>query len=191
MRRVLIVVLLALLTGCASAPSRITNACAIFDQRNGLFDNWRRDANRASREFGVPVPVLMATIYTESSFRSHARPPRTKLFGFIPWKRRSTAYGYSQALDGTWKAYQRATGRWSASRTDFTDAIHFVAWYHKQSNVRNGIPLKDTYNLYLAYYSGHAGYARGTHRNNPAIRQAAKRSADVANRYAAQLRSCS
>ncbi len=182
--------LLIVLAGCATAPSQITNACAIFEQRNGMFNNWRKDAEAAQREFGVPVPVMMATIYTESSFQPYARPPRTKLLGFIPWKRKSTAYGYAQALDGTWDRYRRETGRWGASRTDFTDAIHFVGWYHYTSNRQNGIALNDPYNLYLAYYSGHGGYANGVWRNNAAIQKAARRSANMAIRYEAQLRQC-
>jgi hypothetical protein len=191
MRGVFVAVLFGmLLAGCATAPSRITNACAIFEQRDGLFNNWRRDAKAAEREFGVPVPVLMATIYTESSFRPYARPPRTKLFGFIPWTRQSTAYGYAQALDGTWDVYKRETGHWGASRTNFKDAIHFVGWYHSKSRTRNGISLNDPYNLYLAYYSGHAGYEKGTWRNNAMVQRAAKRSAGIASRYEAQLRDC-
>lgn len=182
------IIALLLLASCASAPSRINNACAIFEQRDGLFNNWARDAKKAEREFGVPVPVLMATIYTESSFRPYARPPRTKLLGFIPWKRRSTAYGYAQALDGTWAEYKRDTGRWTANRTDFADAIHFVGWYHNRSHKRNNIRLNDGYNLYLAYYSGHAGYSRGEFTS--AIRGAAKRSAGIASKYEAQLRGC-
>lgn len=191
MRGVFVVVLLlTALAGCATAPSQITNACAIFEQRDGLFNNWKKDAQAAEREFGVPVPVMMATIYTESSFQPYARPPRNKLFGFIPWGRKSTAYGYAQALDGTWKVYQRETGRWNASRTDFTDAIHFVGWYHAKSNRQNGIALNDPYNLYLAYYSGHGGYAKGVWRNNTAIQKAARRSANMAIRYEKQLQDC-
>lgn len=191
MRAILMAALLGLLlAGCASAPKRIHNACAIFEQKDGLFNNWRSHAKAAEREFGVPVPVMMATIYVESSFQPYARPPRKKLFGFIPWKRQSTAYGYAQALDGTWARYQKETGRWSASRTSFKDAIHFVGWYHSTSNKRNGISLNDPYNLYLAYYSGHGGYARGVWKNNGPIKRAAAKSAKIASNYAAQLRGC-
>ena len=87
MRIAFSIALLLLLSACASAPSRINNACAVFEQKDGLFNNWSREARKVEREFGVPVPVLMATIYTESGFKAHARPPRTKLLGFIPWKR--------------------------------------------------------------------------------------------------------
>lgn len=176
------------LTACASAPSRVTNACAIFEQRDGLFNNWARDAKRVEREFGVPVPVLMATIYVESGFRPYAKPRRKYVLGFIPWGRISSAYGYAQALDGTWTEYKVSTGRWRASRSDFGDAIHFVGWYHNRSSRKNGIAPNDSYNLYLAYYAGHAGYARG--RFTPAIKRAAQKSAKMAQRYEAQLRRC-
>ncbi|MBV2144641.1 transglycosylase SLT domain-containing protein [Falsochrobactrum sp. TDYN1] len=190
MMRVLFFVALVILGGCATAPRQINNVCAVFDQRDGWISNWQTAAKRVSREYGVPVPILMATIYTESGFRPYAKPPRTKLLGFIPWTRPSSAYGYSQALDGTWDHYKRETGRWAASRSNFADAIHFIGWYHYQSHLKNGIKRTDAYNLYLAYYSGHAGYARGSWRNSATARNGAKRAQAMANRYAAQLRSC-
>ncbi|MFK0273704.1 hypothetical protein ACIQUG_08520 [Ensifer sp. NPDC090286] len=187
MRCVFVVVLL-LLAGCGTVPRDTRNACAVFEQRDGLFNNWRREAYSAQREYGVPVPILMATIYTESGFRHNARPPRTKLFGFIPWTRASTAYGYSQALDGTWARYQSETGRWAARRSDFGDAIRFIAWYHRESAQQNGIALNDAYRLYIAYYHGHAGYARGNWSDT--AKTGAKRAAGMASAYSRQLRGC-
>lgn len=183
-------VLTLLLAGCATAPSRINNACAIFDEKDSFADNWRRQAASASREYGVPVPVLMATIYTESGFRARARPQRKYLLGFIPWGRISSAYGYAQALDGTWARYKRETGRWAARRSDFGDSVRFVAWYHAKSSAINGVRRDDTYRLYLNYYYGHKGYANGQWRNNAAIRRAASRSASMAENYARQLQRC-
>ncbi len=188
--RLVIIVALLLLAGCATAPKQTRNACAIFDQQDGWFDNWERAAKRTEREFGVPVPVLLATIYTESGFRSHVKPPRRKLLGFIPWKRQSSAVGYSQALKGTWARYQRETGRWTARRTKFADAIHFIGWYHSLSHRKNGIARNDAYRLYIAYYSGHGGYANGSWRSNRQLRNAAQRTADMASLYARQLRNC-
>lgn len=189
MRNAFFIALMAVtLTACASAPSRVTNACAIFEQRDGLFNNWSKQAKAVEREFGVPVPILMATIYVESAFQPYARPPRTKLLGFIPWTRASSAYGYAQALDGTWLTYTKDTGRWNASRTNFGDAIHFVGWYHNRSSQKNRIPLNDSYNLYLAYYSGHSGYERGNFSSS--TRNAAQKSARMAAQYEAQLRGC-
>lgn len=188
MTRALFLVALLTLGSCATAPSRINDVCAVFDQRDGWFNSWHRAAKKTEREFGVPVPILMATVYAESGFSPYARPPRTKLFGFIPWTRPSTAYGYSQALDGTWSRYQAETGHWSASRSNFADAVHFIGWYHATSNRVNGIALNDTYNLYLAYYLGHSGYSRGT--GNVTAQQGARRAANMAIRYAGQMQAC-
>jgi hypothetical protein len=190
MRIVLMLGLLVALAGCATAPAQPSNVCAVFSEKGGWFNNWHRHAKRTEREFGVPVPILMATIYTESTFQPRARPPRTRLFGVIPWKRKSSAYGYSQALDGTWNDYRQATGRRTARRTNFADAVHFVGWYHHQSHRRNGIARNDAYNLYLAYYAGHGGYARGVWRSRPEMQRAARRTAERANTFAAQMRQC-
>ncbi|WP_275790901.1 transglycosylase SLT domain-containing protein [Pararhizobium gei] len=188
--RIAFIVALLLLAGCATAPRETRNACAIFEQRDGWFDNWERATRHAERKYGIPAPILLATIYTESSFRPNARPPRTKLLGFIPWKRQSTAYGFSQALNGTWAEYKRSTGDWSARRTNYSDAVHFVAWYHNKSSRKNGIAPSDAYSLYLAYYLGDGGYARGAWRGNAKLQGAARRSANIAGTYAKQLRNC-
>jgi len=185
------VISLAALASCSTTVSNVGNSCAIFAQKNGIFENWRRDAEKASRDYGVPVSVLMATIYVESSFDSHARPPRKKILGFIPGPRASSALGYSQALDGTWAEYQARAGQRGASRTDFGDAIYFIAWYHYQSHIRNGIALNDPYNLYLAYHSGHSGYSRGVWKNRPVAKSGAARAQKMTQIYEAQLRRCS
>ncbi|WP_112942834.1 MULTISPECIES: transglycosylase SLT domain-containing protein [unclassified Rhizobium] len=183
----LAVVVLAVLAGCATAPKQTRNICAVFDQRDGMFTSWQRSAEKAEKKYGVPVPILMATMYTESGFQPNARPPRTKLFGFIPWKRQSTAYGYSQALNGTWDHYQSATGNWSARRTNFSDAIDFIGWYHWQNSQTTGIQLNDAYSLYLAYYSGPKGYMRGDWRSNAQLQKTAQRFAGMAATYQQQL----
>jgi hypothetical protein len=178
------------LSACATAPSRIDNVCAVFDQNDGWFNDWRVAAKRAERKHGVPVPVLMATVRKESGFKSNARPPRTKLLGFIPWTRLSSAYGYSQALDGTWSQYQRETGNFASRRTNFADAVDFVGWYHAKTADTYGVARNDTFNLYLAYYSGWTGYKRGDWRSNAAIQSYARETDAMARNYAAQLQRC-
>lgn len=179
-----------LLNACATKPPMYTNnACAVFAQKDGFFDNWEKASKAAERRHGIPVPIILATINTESSFRHNARPPRTKLLGFIPWKRRSTAYGYSQAIDGSWEMYVRSTGKSSARRTSFADSADFVAWYHSQSVRRNGVQSHDAYNLYLNYYMGHGAYARGN-RPTEAISAAAQRLEEMSKLYDKQLRVC-
>jgi hypothetical protein len=89
--QVLAVCVLLALSACATAPDHINNVCAVFDQRDGWVSNWRSAAESTERRYGIPVPVLMATMRKESGFNGRARPPRTKLLGFIPWKRASSA----------------------------------------------------------------------------------------------------
>ena len=50
------------------------------------------------------------------------------------------------------------------------DALDFIGWYNHTSNKRLGISKSDAYNLYLAYYSGHGGYARGTWKRSSTIK---------------------
>ena len=185
-----ILILLSLLSGCASQPTDIGNACSIFEENGGWFNNWYKQAHKVEIHYGVPVSVLMATIWKESAFNARAKPPRRKLLGFIPWKRPSDAYGYAQALKSTWHSYQRDTGRGGADRNDFGDAVDFVGWYYYQSYKRNGISRQDAYHLYLSYYAGHGGYARGTWKNNSHMKTAAARVASMEKVYRRQIASC-
>lgn len=184
------VAVLIALSSCATAPSRINDICAVFDQRDGWFDNWQSAANSTERKYGIPVPVLMATVRKESGFRGNAKPPRKKLLGFIPWTHVSSAYGYSQALDGTWSEYQRATGNYLGRRTKFADAVDFVGWYHARSAEKLGIEKNDAFRLYLAYYSGWTAYRNGSWQRNAGLQRYARETAQMAQTYAGQLQGC-
>src|SRR6056297_1941482 len=85
------------LAGCASdAPPRdVENACAIFDER----PHWRRAVAASEAKWGAPAHVQLAIIWQESRFRHDARPPRRYALGFIPAGRKSSAYGFPQAID--------------------------------------------------------------------------------------------
>lgn len=191
MKRILLsVALVSLLAGCASTPTHTTNACAVLNQKNGLVFNWRRSAKKAERKYGIPMPVILATIYTESGFRQRARPPRKKLLGFIPWKRPSSAYGYPQAVNGSWEHYRRQTGHTSARRTSFDHAAKFIAWYHRESVRKNGVSPNDAYALYLNYHMGHNAYARNHGHGSASAIQGAHRMQTMAQRYDIQLRNC-
>lgn len=182
-------VLLAL-SACATAPRNINNVCAVFDQRDGWLHNWQRAAQNASRKYGIPVPVLMATIRKESGFKSNARPPRKWMFGIIPWGHISSANGFSQAIDGTWDQYRRETGNFGANRHNFADAVDFVGWYYSKSASLFSIPTDDAYHLYLTYYFGWDAYRRGSWQGNAAIKRYAAETAQMARDYAEQLRMC-
>ena len=188
--RVLTVASLLALSACATKPSHINNVCAVFDQQDGWFNNWRAAAERSEQKHGIPVHVLMATVRKESGFKSNAKPPRTKLLGFIPWTRVSSAYGYSQALDGTWSQYRRETGNFAARRNDFSDAVDFVGWYHAKTAATYGVARNDTFRLYLAYYAGWTGFKRGDWQGNAGLQRYARETESMAQNYAAQLRKC-
>jgi hypothetical protein len=58
----------------------------------------------------------------------------------IPMGRQSTAYGYSQALNGTWEEYQAAEGGRGAKRDDIADATDFMGWYFTETRRKPGHP---------------------------------------------------
>lgn len=169
-----------------SAPRNLENACSIVNERPAYLSAMKR----TERRWGVPVAVQMATIYQESKFIGNARTPVQYSLGVIPMGRQSSAYGYSQALDGTWDDYKKARGSWGARRDDIDDATDFMGWYFSVSREELGISLSDTRNQYLAYHEGRTGYRRGSYRSKSWL---LKVSNDVASRaitYDAQLRSC-
>ena len=178
---------LLVVVGCSSTPPRNRNdICSIFQQKRG----WHDDAKEASQRWGTPIPVMMAILKHESSFRSNAKPPRKKYLGFIPGPRASSAYGYPQALDGTWDGYKRDTGHRWADRDDFDDAIDFVGWYTNMSHRKLGISKSSAYHQYLAYHEGQGGYAKGTYKRKRWLMNYAKKVQKTSNQYAAQLKRC-
>ncbi|HHH36457.1 MAG TPA: hypothetical protein ENK48_06470 [Gammaproteobacteria bacterium] len=174
------------LGACAGPPSNTADLCAIFRERPA----WYRDTMEAYRRWGVPVHVQMAIMAQESGFRPLARPGRKKLWGFIPTTWLSSAYGYAQVKDETWDRYRRATGNAGADRDDFGDAVDFIAWYGRRSEIELGISKWDAYRQYLAYHEGQGGYRRATYRDKPWLVRVARRVAHKAKRYRAQLAGC-
>lgn len=180
------VIVLGSCSGGSNPPTNQENACAVLEQRPG----WLQDMQRSEQEWGVPVHVQMATIWKESSYRARAKTSRTYAFGSIPTGRRSTAYGYSQALDGTWDWYKDSTGRRGADRDDFADATHFIGWYMNRSYEKLGIGKDDAYNQYLAYHEGQSGYSRGTYNGKAWLLGVAREVEAMAARYKSQLETC-
>ncbi|MFU1479038.1 lytic transglycosylase [Roseovarius sp. C7] len=192
-RRLYALVLLTLVAACGrgggvgESPDGLNNACTILSQRPGYL----RAFKATERKWGVPVHVQMATIYQESKFDSDARTPFRYTLGVIPMGRISSAYGYSQALDGTWEEYQAERGQNRARRDNIRDATDFMGWYMVGTRDRLGIPLHDARNQYLAYHEGRTGYKRGSYRAKPWLVGVSAKVADRAETYRRQLRSCS
>lgn len=186
--RALVLVLLVVSCGRGeySAPRNLDNACSILSQRPDYIKAFRA----TERRWGVPVHVQMATIYQESKYIGNARTPFRYTLGVIPMGRQSSAYGYSQALDGTWDEYRRETGKRSAKRDRIRDASDFMGWYMTKSRDKNGIALTDTRNQYLAYHEGHTGYARGSYNSKSWLLRVAGEVDARADMYQAQLNTC-
>ncbi len=181
--------LLMMLASCGggnfSAPRELDNACAIADQRPAYL----RAMQDTERKWGVPVHVQMATIYQESKFIGNARTPYRWALGVIPMGRQSSAYGYSQALDGTWEEYQDEENR-GARRDRIDDATDFMGWYMTQSEAGLGISKNDARLQYLAYHEGRTGYANGSHQAKPWLLEVASEVGARAEMYQMQLMSC-
>jgi hypothetical protein len=182
-------VLILSLSGCMSIsrqPSDVSNICKIFHEN----PHWYRQAKSVEHRWRVPVPVQMAIVHQESHFVQHARPPRTKLLYVIPWRRPTTAYGYSQALNGTWSLYRKSGGGFFASRTNFGDAMDFIGWYANQARRRAGIHPANARDLYLAYHEGIGGFQRKTYLRKAWLMPVASKVAIRAQTYGRQLAAC-
>jgi hypothetical protein len=168
------------------APRQLDDACAILRER----PQYLRAMEQAERRWGIPVHVQMATIYQESKFVGNARTPHTFALGVIPMGRQSTAYGYSQALNGTWEEYQRSAGSRRAKRDDFGDATDFMGWYMDESTRSLGISKDDAEAQYLAYHEGRTGYASQSYESKPWLVEVAAAVEGRSQMYREQLASC-
>ncbi|HSF62945.1 MAG TPA: lytic transglycosylase, partial [Paracoccaceae bacterium] len=185
-RYLLAPLLLLFLASCGggnfSAPRNLDDACAIAAERPAYF----RAMEATARKWGVPIHVQMATIHQESKFIGNARTPHQFALGIIPMGRQSSAYGYSQALDGTWEEYQDDQRRGGARRDRISDATDFMGWYMTESQERLGISKWDARNQYLAYHEGRTGFARQSFRAKPWLMAVADRVQERADMYQIQ-----
>jgi len=174
------------IVSCSSVPKYPNNACKIFGERY----LWYKHAKKSSNKYGAPVHIILAFINKESGFNRWAKPPRTKLFKIVPYKRPSSSFGYSQAVKKTWELYKTETNNPLALRTRFKDSAMFVGWYIKKTNQINKIPLNDSYRLYLNYYLGWGNYEKKTYKQDKKAIILAKNVQKQSNIYKNQLTEC-
>lgn len=168
-------------------PGTSRNACQIFQQN----PQWYWDSLNTYYRWGVPVSVQMAIIQRESDFQAGAKPPTKKFLGVIPtFKHITSAYGYAQAVNGTWLQYQQETHNYICYRTQYKYATDFVGWYSFKAHQRFGISLKDAYHLYLAYHEGLNAYAQQSYLQDPDLLAIARSVQYQANQYRKQISSC-
>ena len=178
--------LVLILQSCmATPPQNPDNICLIFEEKK----SWYKAVMRSEKRWKIPPYVLMSFVYQESSFQSDAKPERTKLLWVIPWKRKSTAVGYSQALNMTWEDYKEETGNTRANRKNFKDSADFIGWYASKGYYQ-GFDRLDARSLYLAYHEGYGGFKKKTYRKKPWLIKVADRVQIRSTKYQQQYWGC-
>ena len=173
-------------SSCAvTPPENPDNICSIFKEKR----SWYKAAVKTEKRWKLPPYVLMSFIYQESSFKSDAKPEREKLLGFIPWKRPSSAKGFSQALTLTWEDYKDETGNSRANRKNFADSADFIGWYASKGYYQ-GFERTDARSLYLAYHEGYGGFKKKTYRKKQWLIKVADRVQARSTKYQQQYWGC-
>ena len=179
-------VILFFLTACSSVPKYTSNACKIFGEK--YF--WYKHAKKSSETYGAPVHIILAFVKKESGFNRWAKPKRTKLFKIVPYKRPSSSFGYSQAVNKTWELYKTETNNPLALRTRFKDSVMFIGWYINKTNKINKISFNDAYRQYLNYYLGWGNYSKEVYKTDKKAIIYAKKVEKQSNVYKSQLKEC-
>ena len=175
------------LASCVTDRSfNTSNICDIFKTN----PKWKSYTESTKEKWGVPVSLQLSFIKYESSFQRTARPPRKKVLGIIPGLRASSAYGYSQALDGTLEEYKKATGNSKADRKNFEDASDFIGWYIEGSYRLLKLDKSDVYNHYIAYHEGRGGYQKKSFNKKKWLLEVAKKVERQAKEYSSQIKKC-
>lgn len=170
-----------LLLSCSETTNIDTNAgvCEILKQH----PNWRKSLKQTQAKYKLEPAFVMALIYQESRFDANAK------------NKYSSAYGYAQVIDSTWKHFQQQI-KSNAKRNNFDDSVKFIGWYMAQLSKILNIKMTDYSNLYMAYMLGATGFKRykaGTLKNHVKIAQDKKialKVKDYTNLYKSQLRKC-
>ncbi len=169
--------LLVLINGCESTSNRsidINDACITLQNNK----DWLTATKKAWNKWGVPISVQLSVIKHESSFISDAKA------------KTSTAYGYAQALDGTFKEYIKESGNYSANRTSFYDSTDFIGWYFNKGIKKIKYNPYDAATFYLTYHDGISGYQKGTHLNKKWLLAKLKSVETLEQKYRAQITKC-
>ena len=184
LKKIKIILIILALSSCSSIPKDTQNSCAIFEERY----LWYKHAKASYEKWGVPIHIQLAFIKKESDFNWLAKPPRIKLFKVIPFKRPSSSFGYSQAIEGTWQQYKAETQNKFATRARFKDSVDFIGWYVNKTSKLLKISKNDAYRQYLAYYKGWGDY-KNYAKDKKAIIYA-KSVKETSRKYRKQLKKC-
>ena len=175
-----------MVASCSSVPKYPENACKIFGQ-NYL---WYKSVKKSSDKYGAPIHIILAIVNKESAFNRWAKPKRKKLFKIIPYKRPSSSFGYSQAVNKTWELYKTETNNPLALRARFKDSVMFIGWYMNKTKNTNNISMNDAYRQYLNYYLGWGNYSKKIYKTDKKAIIYAKKVEKQSNIYKNQLKEC-
>jgi len=175
-----------ILASCSSVQQHSSNACKLFGERY----LWYKNVKKSSETYGAPVHIILSFVNKESGFKRFAKPERAKLFKIIPYKRPSSSFGYSQAVNKTWELYKTETNNPLALRASFKDSVMFIGWYMAKTKKINKVSLNDPYRQYLNYYSGWGNYAKKTYKTDKKAIIFAKNVEKQSEIYKNQLREC-
>ena len=184
LQKYLIIIIFFFLSACSSVPRNTKNSCEIFKERY----LWYKHSKASYKKWGVPIHIQLAFIKKESNFNWLAKPERIRLFKIIPYKRKSSSFGYSQAIKGTWQQYENETGRKLATRMRYKDSVDFIGWYITKSSKILKIPKTDPYRQYLAYYLGWKDYKNSKDNKKAIIYARSVR--ETSSKYRKQLTVC-
>jgi hypothetical protein len=176
-------VLLCFLSPVSPTVTRGQSICDWFQR----YPHWRTATKAVEQRWHIPVALQMAIVWQESRFHAHARPYRLTWAGRRP---ASSARGYAQALNGTWRQYLKETGQIAADRTSFKASVDFIGWYLAGAKRALSLNNSQVAALYLAYHEGIAGYRKGSYHRQPALMRTARQVAAQAVRYHVALRGC-
>ena len=179
-----LILVIILISACSSIPQNTSNSCSIFNERY----LWYKHVKKTEIKWGTPIHVQLAIIKMESDFDWLAKPPRQKLFKVIPFKRPSSSFGYSQAVNGTWEQYKNETGNKFATRARFKDSVDFIGWYTNKTESILKISKKDAFRQYIAYHEGWGAYKN--YKNNQKVIILAKKVKNQSDKYKSQLKKC-
>jgi hypothetical protein len=165
------------------------NACLMLKENK----DWLRSLHKTNKKWGVPISVQLAIIYHESSFYHKARPINHSKKSFLQfWKKKylSTAYGFSQALDGTWYDYMKSTKNYGADRDSFKDSTDFIGWYADNASKVLGLKKNDAKYLYLAYHEGLGGYRKGSYKKKKWLMSKSNKVRRSSVEYSKEINKC-
>ena len=185
-KKIIYIFFFFLITSCSSVPKYPENACKIFGQ-NYL---WYKSAKKSSDKYGAPIHIILAIVNKESAFNRWAKPKRNKLFKIIPYKRPSSSFGYSQAINKTWELYKTETNNPLALRARFKDSVMFIGWYMNKTKKTNNISMNDAYRQYLNYYLGWGNYSKKIYKTDKNAIIFAKKVEKQSKIYKNQLKEC-